>query len=223
MDKLTIAIIEDDVEYAETLEDFLSFKGYETFIATSEHHLTTICEVADVDLFIVDVNLGNVNGLDLAARLYKEHSAAIIVLTSSNSSTVHKDSLELGADSFLNKSSSLTIIEATIRSVLRRTKSLNTQPEVWSLLPNKAVLKAPGGVSISLNKSEFAITEKLLEKPSEVVDRKALVEALGKEDTLHNRRYLDVIIQRFKKKITDTSQCTFPIKVIYGKGYVFLP
>jgi FixJ family two-component response regulator len=104
MPEHTIAVVEDDAGLRKSLGRLLSAFGYRVEAFASAEEFLSAAPTSTATCLIVDFNLGDVSGLELARRL----SAAgfefpIIFMTGAADDTVQMQCMEFGCVAFLNK------------------------------------------------------------------------------------------------------------------------
>jgi DNA-binding response OmpR family regulator len=127
----------------------------------------------------------------------------------------------------LSKRSSLEVIEATCRSVLRRldmtkpAQPATTGTDTWRLHGKQWRLEAPDGTVIDLTHAERVFLGALFDQPGAAIERERLLNLLGKPSTLSNLRNLDNAASRLRRKVLQACGIEFPVRPSYGKGYTF--
>lgn len=226
--KVRVAVVEDDADLRDNLTEYLNLRGFNaTDFASAEAFLESADDQA-FDLALLDVMLPGEDGLNLARRLRDSQDAGapigIIILTALSSTEDQVDGLRAGADAYLVKNAPLEVIEATCLSVLRRLSPQRApapSSASWGLDSRSWQLVAPNGQQAPLTHGELLFLTTLLGRPGQAVGREALLSAMGKPDTLSNRRNLDSLARRLRTKITKTCAMDLPLKPSYGSGYVF--
>lgn len=173
---------------------------------------------------ILDIGLPDGNGFDLAIEIRQAHACGIIMLTALGDSDDRIRGFESGADIYLVKDSTLREIEAAIRSLLRRTGRVSgaaNGDEQWVLDSATWLLTAPNQSALKLTATEFAFISALCSRCGDIVQREELVETLARQRSNFDRRHLDAVVSRLRRKIEQHSKLEAPIKVIYGVGYTF--
>jgi len=230
MDTPRIVVVDDEPDFLQDLVDFLSIQGFSVTGVEDGEGLISILAERNVDLVVLDLLLPDTDGLEIAGRIRKTSNMGILVLSNLSEAETQVAALKLGADAYLTKNSDLFVIDATVRSILRRLKNEKLSLDKltkhnnsdWLLDASSWTLSAPNQSTVELNAAERAIVALLLQKPGESVDRLTMLGVIGKADTAENLRYLDVVIQRLRKKIQQHCGMKVPIKGLYGKGYVFI-
>ena len=99
-----IAIVDDDMSLREALAGLLSAYGYRIDAYSSGHDLLASPKLGSYALFILDVQMPEIDGLQLQEGLVEAGvSAPIIFLTSALDPEVRKRALAKGAAAFLGK------------------------------------------------------------------------------------------------------------------------
>ena len=113
MAKHVIVLIEDSREDASLVKEALDGAGLDCEITAIEDGAAALsflseahCQSAAPDLFLVDLNLPQVDGLEVVRQIqtnYRGHSVGIIVMSSSNSSQNREGAAAAGAHEYFCK------------------------------------------------------------------------------------------------------------------------
>jgi len=99
-----IAVVDDDVSLREALTGLLTAYGYEIDAYCSGHDLLACERLSDYALFILDVQMPDIDGLQLQEEILDAGvGAPIIFLTSDQDPEVRSQALAMGAQAFLGK------------------------------------------------------------------------------------------------------------------------
>ncbi len=126
-----LLIAEDNKEMAAYLKDALSDR-FEIRIATNTEEAFDIIAQSLPDAVITDINLPALDGLKLCSQLKRDLATSgipVIVISSSTEEQDHLDAFKAGADDFISKPFSLTLLQAQIRNMLRTRARLTGGPE----------------------------------------------------------------------------------------------
>lgn len=100
----SILIVDDDDDYAEALEEVFSLQGCSVTRVSEPIYALSYAIQSDYDLFIVDKNMPNIDGLEFIAHLKaKKPNAKIVMITAYPNEESRKQSLELGVRYYLSK------------------------------------------------------------------------------------------------------------------------
>lgn len=222
-----VAVVEDDPGLCTDLVEFLQFRGFAARGFESAEAFYLAWPTVRFDLLLLDVALPGDSGLAVARRVREKDTAGIVMLTALDAGSDQVTGLGAGADVYLSKRSSLEVIEATCRSVLRRlgiahkAQPALAQTDIWRIRSKQWKLEIPNGTTIQLTHTELVFLTALFDKPGEAVERDQLLALLNKQDTLSNLRNLDNAATRLRRKVQQTCGIEFPIRPSYGKGYTF--
>ncbi|MCC7168177.1 MAG: response regulator transcription factor [Rhodospirillales bacterium] len=222
-----IVVVDDEKGFRDDFIDFLAHRGFEAHGVASGQALLDDLKQQPADLIILDVMLDGEDGRDVARKVRAQSDAGILMLTCLDEPMAQVSGLDAGADAYLAKGVDLAVVEATVRSLLRRLASAEGRLEgteeggVWHFDSLGWVLTAPNGRSVRLTFSEKSVLMCLLESSGTPVKRAQLTAALGKAESESALRNLDTYIRRLRKKVQDGTDMTLPIQTAYSLGYVF--
>ena len=118
-----IAVVDDEPDIRETIQDYLELKGYRVSCAADGKDFRQLVERSEFDLALLDVNMPGEDGLSLARFLRETKDVGIIFLTASSETVDRIVGLEIGADDYISKPFDLRELHARIKAVLRRLNS----------------------------------------------------------------------------------------------------
>jgi two-component system, OmpR family, response regulator len=226
-----VLAVDDDPAMRKMIADYLADQSMRVSVAADSREMQRVLASGGVDLVILDLMLGNENGLDIVRALRAESNLPIIVLTGHRRDSVDRVvGLELGADDYLTKPFSPRELLARIHAVLRRAPLPQSDRDAkrtryrfagWELNLRTRRLSSPSGENVSLTKGEFALLTAFLQSPQRVLTRESLLAASRVHDNEVFDRSIDVQILRLRRKLeTDASAPTL-IRTERGVGYVF--
>ena len=222
---IKIAMIEDDVELAVILTEYLKqfnieVTNYEEpFLALSSLKLNTY------DLIILDLTLPGMDGLDVCKAIVKDFDIPIIISSARSDITDKVTALQLGADDYLPKPYDPRELEVRIKTILRRFNHSNIPDEEKSKafildIDKKEITK--NGKYVKLTAAEFEVLSLLIKRDGFVISREDIFD----NSDLLNQDYegsgsLAVIINRIRQKIEDNPKEPKYLHTIRGMGYKF--
>jgi DNA-binding response OmpR family regulator len=121
--KQKILIVEDDLDVADMLNAYFRVQGYEIFTVNSGEDGVRACQTSRPDIVILDMNLPDIDGYEVARRLRTNRRTAdipIIFLTEKRSRSERLQGLELGADDYITKPIDVQELRLRIHNALRR-------------------------------------------------------------------------------------------------------
>lgn len=178
------------------------------------------------DIVILDIGLPGEDGYSIAERLRRERPrVGIIMLTARDQLDDRVRGLDCGADLYFAKPVDIRELASAIGSLYRRLSvpGAPTPPSRWRLDATHACLMTPAGVVVELTDNELRFLSPLLERPGEVVDREALLEALDQRFDVYAVRRMETMVSRLRAKVQKASPGEpLPVRARHGRGYAFL-
>jgi len=175
---------------------------------------------APFDLFVLDLNLPDGNGLDLLALVHGR--APVIILTANDLETDIVTGLESGADDYITKPFSLAILRARVHTQLRKT----AVPKASRLVLDGFIFDFnrleyfKNGQAVELSKTEQKLLKTLVENRGLTVERAVLVDRIWTDGADYvDENALSVTIKRLRDKLEDEPSKPEYIKTVYGIGY----
>ena len=217
--KKRILVVDDEETLCETLAFNLESEGYAVETAYSAEDALTR-NLADYDLVLLDIMMGDISGVQLARIMKSNPSTAavpIIFCTARDSEEERVGGLDLGADDYITKPYSLKTVLARVRAVLRRSKTgkepdaAPTESVSYKGLTLSATTRTcmVDGVEVKMPKKEFEILFKLLSNKGHVYSRTDLLNEIWPDEVVVLDRVIDVNITRIRQKIG-----------VYGKNII---
>lgn len=225
-EKNYILIADDEKEIRDILKLLLEGEGY-TVLAVSDGQEVLDAANADIDLYILDVNMPEVTGFMAAMELRKRTDAPIIFLTAYSGEMDKVMGFSTGADDYVVKPFSNMELLMRVKAILRRRvgEVAVKQTEETTKIPfedlildldNQSVLR--NGEIIALTYTEFRILELLVSHKKKVYSLDNIYQSIWEEEPVADSAIM-VHIKNIRKKIGDDSRNPRYIKTAWGKGY----
>jgi DNA-binding response OmpR family regulator len=122
-----VMVVEDDRGHAAFCESLLRHQGFEVDIAQSAEHALMIVESRTPDLVLLDINLPDMSGIELAQLLRERHSLAhvpLVFLTGEEDLDRRAEAIAAGGDDFLSKPIRPRHLLANVNSRIGRARAL---------------------------------------------------------------------------------------------------
>jgi two-component system phosphate regulon response regulator PhoB len=221
--KPTILLVEDEIEPAEMLANFLEMNNYNVLIAHDGLKALDLIDqhASDIHLAVLDIMVPNVDGKEICSVIRKHpvmSEIPVIFLTAKDKEKDEIEGLELGADDYISKPASLKLVKAHIESLLRRQQPQNSK---W-IQHGDLFLDTSGKdlyykeKRVELTSTEYAIVEMFFQSPKRVYSRQEILEHIGGDDRFVFDRTVDVHIKNLRLKLGEASDM---IKTYRGLGY----
>jgi two-component system, OmpR family, response regulator len=228
-----VLVVDDDPVMRDMIAAYLRDRGLRVSTVADGGTVARVVGAERVDLIVLDLKLGQEDGLDVMRRLGDQRDVPIIVITGQRRDEADRVvGLELGADDYLTKPFGLRELHARIRAVLRRSeasarraRSQSRQTHYrfagWALDMRTRRLISPGGDTVPLTAGEFNLLAAFVRAPQQVLSREQLLTASRVHDDEVFDRSIDVQILRLRRKIEVDPAAPQLIKTERRTGYVF--
>ncbi|HRX90284.1 MAG TPA: response regulator, partial [Steroidobacteraceae bacterium] len=113
-----LLLVDDDVELAAMLQEFLQLQGFETDVVHSAEAALHQIAQAPPDLAVLDVMLPGMSGFEALQVLRARHDFPVIMLTARGEESERILGLLRGADDYLAKPCSPLELTLRIRTIL---------------------------------------------------------------------------------------------------------
>ena len=218
-----ILVVDDEEDLCEILKFNLEVEGYVVDTANSAEEAMQM-HLADYNLLLLDVMMGEMNGFKMASLLRKNEKLKhipIIFLTAKDTEDDKLMGFNIGADDYISKPFSIREVIARVKAVLRRSAEKVT-PEVLQFerlyidpVKKRAFIDQE---ELPLTKKEFEILSLLLSHPGQVFSREEILSKIWTDEVYVLDRTIDVNITRLRKKIGEYGK---HIVTRLGYGYCF--
>ncbi len=227
----TILIIEDDEGLCRGICFTLSKENYNIVAAASLQQGRQAMRTNKPDLILLDINLPDGDGYTFCKEIREEFSVPIIMLTARDLETDQIIGLTVGADDYITKPFSLSVLKARIAAQLRRTHLLQegasqtkqqwlTSGNIRLCKDNCKVYQGEGEVDLSV--TEYRLLMLFLEHRGQILLKEQILEAVwDTEGNYVDENTLPVNIRRLRKKLEEDPSKPELIKTVHGMGYIW--
>jgi DNA-binding response OmpR family regulator len=228
-----LLVVDDDPVMRGLIADYMASRNFEVSVVSNGRHMARVLDQRPADLIILDLNLGDEDGLELLRGLAREAKTPVIVVTGQRREEIDRIvGLELGADDYITKPFGMAELHARARAVLRRSELATSRSERadkrtryrfagWELSLRARRLTSPAGEDIPLTAGELNLLIVFLRSPQHVLSREQLLTASRMHDEEVFDRSIDVQILRLRRKLEPSPSEPTLIKTERGLGYVF--
>ena len=228
IDNYSILIIEDEKNILDFMARTLRSNGYKTITSETGQSGLSIINSQCPDLILLDLGLPDMDGNDIISSVRKWTSCPIIVISARAGEQDKVAALDLGADDYITKPFSKTVLVSKIRAMVRRTNQyVSSSDEVitevkkgpFALRMNsQTVLK--NGKEISLTSKEFSLLYLFIENPEYIFSKQELFSKVWRSDNCDDSTIL-VYIKKLRDKLEEDPSHPTHICTVWGKGYKF--
>jgi two-component system, OmpR family, response regulator len=226
-----VLVVEDDTTMRHLVMNYLEEHDIRAVSASRREEAAHLLGVDEPSLVILDLRLGETDGLDLLREIRSRSDVPVIITTGHRRDEIDRVvGLELGADDYITKPFGLRELLARIRAVLRRRETRQVAPRDsemgrfrfggWQLDRRNRRLSDSSGVSVTLTKGEYALLIAFLDAPQRPLSREHLLQATRMHEDIFDRS-IDVQVLRLRRKLETDPNAPRVILTERGIGYVF--
>ncbi len=223
---MKILIIEDNLQLAADIEEYLQEQRFVTSHAKTFQEASEKTELYKYDLIVLDLGLPDGDGMDLLQEI-KKHQAetGIVILTAKHALEYKLKGLEQGADDYLTKPFHLAELNARIRTILRR--KFEYTDNTLKISELEINLNA---AEVSINQKNLNLTHKeydlllfFTNNKNKLLTKETIAEHLWGDhaDQADNFNFVYNHIKNLRRKIIKAGAPDY-IKSMYGMGYKFI-
>ena len=218
---MNILIVEDYLELATELVDYLSKNGYLCKLVTTCKTALEEIAINDYDALLLDLGLPDGSGFDIL-KATKKSKMAVIIITARGELDDKLNGLALGADDYLTKPFALTELGARLFAVIRRIHGFTANElEVHGFKIQLQDYKVSFEEnSIALTKKEFDIFQYLVLNKNRVITRLQLTEHVWGDvlELNSDSNFIDVHVRNLRKKLDKFSKLDW-FETVRNVGY----
>lgn len=221
MDKAPqILLVEDEVELAELVRDYLLHEGYEVTMRHSGDGVIEAVRLNAPDMILLDLMLPGTDGMTICREVRRFSEVPIIMVTARVEEIDRLLGLELGADDYICKPFKPREVVARVKAVLRRTLLGTVKSGGKGLqLDTDTFTASYDANKLDLTTAEFRLLAALHSRPGRVFSRQELLDAIYDDYRDVNDRSVDSHIKNLRRKFAEHLSEGDTIHSVYGVGY----
>ena len=216
----TIVIVEDDESIREMLRYYFSSVGYDVRAFESGEEYFAAPETPRPALYILDIMLPGVDGLEILRRIRADADKAdcsVIMLTARTAEMDRVKGLETGADDYVVKPFGIMELQARVKAVLRRSGKAQGESALeyadLTIDPSAREVRKDGEL-IELTYKEFELLRLLMSRRGTVLTRDDILQAVWDYDFAGETRTVDMHVKTLRQKLGGDY-----IQTVRGVGY----
>lgn len=220
-----ILVADDEQLIRKLINDCLSKSGHEILEAAGGLEAINIFKKnKDIDMALLDIMMPEIDGWEVCRKI-RETSGIPIILVSARSQDFDQImGFESGADDYVTKPFSLTVLTKRVDALLKRgaspkeKKTENENITLGSLIINPLAHEVYlDGIAVGFTLKEYKILLKLASNPGRVYTREQLLDEVWGYEYEGDTRTVDSHVARLRTKLSEWG--VNHIKTIYGTGY----
>ena len=218
--KSKILIVEDEAKLREVLCDYFISKGDQPFEAPNGVCALELLQEYEFDAVLLDIMMPGLDGLSVCRAVRRENDVPIIFLTALSDEEDKLLGYELGADDYVTKPFSLSVLYAKVMALIKRNQRkvlAGDRMESGGVTLEQSTRRVFAGKrEVALTPKEFALLRCLMENRGLVLSREQLLVKCWGYDYEGESRAVDTHIKRLREKLGDCADC---IKTVIKAGY----
>ena len=215
--KIKILVADDEARLRELVCDFLKKAGYEPLSADDgTAAVDMVRDDGSIALVILDVMMPEMDGWEACRKIREFSELPILMLTARSEEFDQLLGFEAGADDYVTKPFSPTILVKRVEALLRRAQKI-AAPTARIEIDSAAYAASLDGEKLELTVKEFEILDLLHRNPGRVFTRGQLLDSVWGYDYEGDSRTVDSHIARLRVKLGEYGNSH--LKTVYGIGY----
>lgn len=239
MNPISVLVIDDEQPVLKAVSTVLKRENIIATCASSSKEALQYLNTQSFDIILLDIMMPEQDGFSLLKELRnKQVLTPVILLSGREEDAAQVEGLGLGADDYMTKPFSKTVLVSKIRAIVRRTQqylqpqaqaapvpvpAMQTVAQVGNFtlyFDSQTVLK--DGKEISLSSKEFALLCLFMENPDTLLTKQEIFNKIWKSENTDDNTIL-VYVKRLRDKIEDNPSRPVHLTTVWGKGYKFIP
>lgn len=219
---MRILLVEDERRIAQAVKEGLEQESYAVDVEYDGEDGLNAALAEDYDLIILDVMMPVLNGFEVSKKLRASGiKSPILMLTAKDQDKDIVQGLDSGADDYLPKPFSFSVLLARIRALMRRPQDTIGQVLSVGSLTLDTTLKtvARNGQDIKLSAKEYAILEYFMRNPGRILSKNNIMAHVWDFDSDILPNNIEVFITYLRAKIDKPFKEPPLIHTIRGFGY----
>lgn len=223
-----ILIIEDDRDIAAIEKDYLELAGYSVTTVEDGREGLEEGNRGGYDLILLDVMLPSLDGFQVCRQLRSRIDTPILMVTAKREDIDKIRGLGLGADDYIEKPFSPSVLVARVRSHLAQYQRLKghgakrVELRVREVCLNTQTHRCfVSGREVTLKNKEYEVLLFLMENADRVFTKEELYEKIWGLDAMGDSATVAVHINRLREKLEEDPSHPKYIQTVWGAGYRF--
>lgn len=224
-----LLIVEDDRELNRGLCSALKAPGRNVVSCLNLREAREQLLCGGISAVILDVNLPDGSGISLLREIKeKDDGLPVLLLTANDMDSDIVDGLEQGADDYITKPFSLTVLRARVNAQLRRAAAVKKREASGDCsgveefdgfrFDFDRMQFFAGETPVELSKTEQKLLRMLVENRGRAVSRERLIDWIWTDGAEYvEENALSVTVKRLRDKLGATEY----IRTVYGIGYMW--
>ena len=217
-----VLVIDDDPTITSVLKRGLAYEGFAVDTAATGSQGLTIARDHKPDLVILDVMLPGFDGYEVLRRLRSaDEDMPVLMLSARDDATDQVKGLDAGADDYVVKPFTFSVLAARVKALLRRRDSerpIILQFDGLSLDTGSRQARR-GEREIEFTSTEYEVLRQFMLHPRRVLPKHFLMDRIWGYDVEGSSNILEVYVKQLRHKLEAAGEPRL-IHTFRGAGYV---
>jgi len=220
----TVLVVEDDPDTVLLLKQILRLAGFDVLGAFNGYEAVQKAAEAKPDLILLDLMMPDMDGWQAFQYLRQTTDVPVVIISAIHNKDDVVRALRMGVDDYLTKPFVNAEVVARVQAVLRRTRPIQQTDRL--VFPHSDLVIDFSTQEVVLNKhsiqltgKEFAILATLARSAPDVVQYRAIAEAVWGKDTPQVRNRIKYLVYLLRQKLELASGVSDIIQNIDRLGY----
>lgn len=222
-----ILIIDDDIHIRKIAEHVFSGAGAEVYTAGNSAEGLRTFYAKQPDLVLLDIMMPGEDGWDTCRQIRRLSDVPVIMLTALRTDEDIVRGLEAGADDFISKPFSNSVLLARARAVLRRAELAPPGDKPYTYRDSKLAIDLDRytvlvhGEPVKLTPTEFRLLTYMVQNAGRVLTFHQILEHVWGWEYQDSPDYVHVYISHLRQKLEDDPRHPKYLVTEHGVGYRF--
>lgn len=217
-----ILIVEDNMELAGMLCDFLRAENYTVSAAENAGKALQLYERYGARLVVLDIVLPGRDGFSVLERIRAESNTPVLIVSARTGKEDKLLGLDLGADDYIEKPYDIDIMLAKIGGIFKRRYSSGEliDGDIRVNRADRAVYR--NGTRLELTAKELELLLLLIDNKGRTLSKEYIFNTVWGSDSGSEQQTLTVHIKWLRQKLEDDPKRPRRIITVWGVGYRYI-
>lgn len=219
-----ILLLEDEESVSRGVSFTLERAGYQVYACGCIREAEQVLETHQPQMMICDLTLPDGNGLDFIKKVRETQSDIyILCLTALDSETDYVMGYGAGADDYVAKPFSLSVLTLKVQAYFERNKkAASSQISLGKIRVSMNEMRAwRANEELYFTKTEWKLLMLFLQNPNQILSKNQILEFLfDAEGDFVEENTIAVMIRRLREKMEEDPAKPQYIKNVRGMGYI---
>lgn len=214
-----ILVVEDNIEMAALLCDFLEAEGYRVKHCADGESALDVFGSEGAKLVILDIMLGGLDGFGVCRKIREDYNTPIIIVSAKTQKEDKLNGLILGADDYIEKPYDIDILLAKIKGIFARRYQNDVISDGFLKIDKNRRIAYKENVALELTTKEFDLLLMLMENTGKTLNKDHIFNKIWGFDSFSEPQTLTVHIKWLRQKIEKDPKKPEHIVTVWGVGY----